>query len=149
MVNVQSDPNTTDDAARLAAALPELAERSDVDELHTDGGYHSPQVDDRMQTHHVRQVPTAIRGLQPTEGTVGLEDMTWQTNAANGQPECVTGPGGQRAEVVGGRKEGRSVATVDASVCADCPLREQCPTQPLVRRAGTVVRFSQRAVNVA
>ena len=98
---------------------------------------------------HVRQVQTAIRGLQPTEGKVGLEDMTGQTNADNGQPECVTCPGGQRAEVVGGRKEGRSVATFDASVCADCPLREQCPTQPLVRRAGNVLRFSQRAVNVA
>jgi hypothetical protein len=149
MVNVQSEPNTTDDAALLAAALPELAKRSDVDELHTDGGCHSPQVDDLMQTPHVRQVQTAIRGLQPTEGKVGLEDMTWQTNADNGQPECVTCPGGQRAEVVGGRTEGRSVATCDASVCADCPLREQCPTQPLVRRAGNVVRFSQRAVNVA
>jgi hypothetical protein len=149
IVKVQSEPNTTDDAALLAAALPELAERSDVDELHTDGGYHSPQVDDLMQTHHVRQVQTAIRGLQPTEGKVGLEDMTWQTNADNGQPEFVTCPGGQRAEVVGGRKEGRYVATFDASVCADCPLREQCPTQPLVRRAGNVLRFSQREVNVA
>jgi hypothetical protein len=149
IVNVQSEPDTTDDAALLAAALPELAERSDVDELHTDGGYNSPQVDDLMQTHHVRQVQTAIRGLQPTEGKVGLEDMTWQTNADNGQPEFVTCPGGQRAEVVGGRKEGRYVATFDASVCADCPLREQCPAQPLVRRAGNVLRFSQREVNVA
>jgi len=149
LVNVQSEPNTTDDAALLAAALPELAERSDVDERHTDGGDNRPQVDDLMQPHHVRQGQTAIRGLQPTEGKVGLEDMTWQTNADNGQPEGVTCPGGQRAAVVGGRKAGRSVATVAASVCADCPLREQCPTQPLVRRAGTVLRFSQRAVNVA
>ena len=148
LVNVQSEPNTTDDAA-LSAALPELAERSDVDELHTDGGYHSPQVDDLLQPHHVRQVQTAIRGLQPTEGKVGLEDMTWQTNADNGPPECVTGPGGQRAAVVGGRKAGRSVATVAASVCAAGPLRAQGPTQPRVRRAGTVVRFSPRAVNVA
>ena len=98
---------------------------------------------------HVRQVQTAIRGLQPTEGKVGLEDMTWQTNADNGPPELVPCPGGQRAEVVGGRKAGRSVATFDASVCADGPLREQGPTQPLVRRAGNVLRFAQRAVNVA
>ena len=35
---MQRDPNTTDDAVLLAAALPELAERSDVDERHTDGG---------------------------------------------------------------------------------------------------------------
>jgi hypothetical protein len=107
MVNVQRDPNTTDDAARLAAALPELAERSDVDALHTDGGSNRPQVDDLMQPHPVRQGPTAIRGLQPTEGKVGLEEMTWQTNADNGPPACVTGPGGQRAAVVGGRKAGR------------------------------------------
>jgi hypothetical protein len=149
IVKVQTEPNNSDDAAILAAALPDLAQRSEVDELHTDGGYNSAQVDDLMQTHHVRQVQTAIRGPQPTEGKVGLEDMTWQTNADNGQPELVTCPGGQRAEVVGGRKEGRYAATFDAAVCADCPLREQCPTQPPVRRAGNVLRFSQREVNVA
>ena len=149
IVKVQSEPNTTDDAALLAAALPELAERSDVDELHTDGGYNSPQVDDLMQTHHVRQHRPPSVAFNRRKGKVGLEDMTWQTNADNGQPEFVTCPGGQRAEVVGGRKEGRYMATFDASVCADCPLREQCPTQPLVRRAGNVLRFSQREVNVA
>ena len=39
---MQREPNTTDDAALLAAALPELAERSDVDALHTDGGDNRP-----------------------------------------------------------------------------------------------------------
>jgi len=48
MVNVQREPNATDDAALLAAAWTGTAERSDVDGLHTDGGDHSPQVDDLM-----------------------------------------------------------------------------------------------------
>lgn len=149
IVKVQTEPNNTDDAAMLAAALPELVERTDVEEMHTDGGYNSPQVDELMQVHHVQQVQTAIRGLQPTAGKLGLEDMTWQTDADKGQPEHVTCPGGQHVEVVCGRTEGRYLAAFDSSVCAGCPLREQCPTRPLTRRAKNVLRFSQREVNVA
>jgi hypothetical protein len=133
----------------LASALPELVERTDVDEMHTDGGYNSPQVDELMQAQRVQQVQTAIRGRQPAQEKLGLEDLTWQTNAESGLSETVTCPQGQSAQVVCGRKEGRYLAAFDASVCAGCPLREPCPSQPLTRRAENVLRFSQQEVNLA
>lgn len=97
----------------------------------------------------MQQVQTAIRGRQPAEQKLGLEDLTWRTNAESGPPETVTCPQGQQTEVVCGRKEGCYLAGFDASVCADCPLREPCPSQPLTRRAENVLRFSQQEVNLA
>jgi hypothetical protein len=149
IVKVQTESNDTDDAAMLAEALPGVKERTGVNEMHTDGGYNSPEVDEAMQEQQVQQIQTAIRGRQPAEEKLGLEDLTWQVNAVDGQPESVTCPHGQQAEIAAGRKEGRYRAAFDSSGCESCPLRDQCPTQPLKRRPENVLRFSQQDVNVA
>ena len=149
IVKVQTESNNTDDAAMLAETLPSLKERTGVNEMHTDGGYNSPEVDEVMQEQQVQQIQTAIRGRQPAEEKLGLEDFTWQTNADAGQPQSVTCPHGQQAESAAGRKEGRYRAAFDSSGCESCPLRDQCPTEPLKRRPENVLRFSQQDVNVA
>ena len=149
IVKVQTESNNTDDAAMLAETLPSLKERTGVNEMHTDGGYNSPEVDKAMQEQQVQQIQTAIRGRQPAEEKLGLEDFTWQTNADDGQPQSVTCPHGQQAENAAGRKEGRYRAAFDSSGCESCPLRDQCPTEPLKRRPENVLRFSQQDVNVA
>jgi hypothetical protein len=149
IVKVQTESNNTDDAAMLAETLPSLKERTGVNEMHTDGGYNSPEVDEAMQEQQVQQIQTAIRGRQPAEEKLGLEDFTWQTNADDGQPQSVTCPHGQQAESAAGRKEGRYRAAFDSSGCESCPLRDQCPTEPLKRRPENVLRFSQQDVNVA
>lgn len=149
IVKVQTESNDTDDAAMLAEALPGLKERTGVNEMHTDGGYNSPEVDEAMQEQQVQQMQTAIRGRQPAEAKLGLEDLAWQVNAVDGQPESVTCPHGQPAEIAAGRKEGRYRAAFDSSGCESCPLRDQCPTEPLKRRPQNVLRFSQQDVNVA
>jgi hypothetical protein len=149
IVKVQTESNNTDDAAMLAETLPSLKERTGVNEMHTDGGYNSPEVDEAMQEQQVQQIQTAIRGRQPAEEKLGLEDFTWQTNADAGQPQSVTCPHGQQAESAAGRKEGRYRAAFDSSGCESCPLRDQCPTEPLKRRPENVLRFSQQDVNVA
>ena len=149
IVKVQTESNNTDDAAMLAETLPSLKERTGVNEMHTDGGYNSPEVDEAMQEQQVQQIQTAIRGRQPAEEKLGLENFTWQTNADDGQPQSVTCPHGQQAEIAAGRKEGRYRAAFDSSGCESCPLRDQCPTEPLKRRPENVLRFSQQDVNVA
>jgi hypothetical protein len=149
IVKVQTESNNTDDAAMLAETLPSLKERTGVNEMHTDGEYNSPEVDKGMQAQQVQQIQTAIRGRQPAEEKLGLEDFAWQVNADDGRLEGVTCPHGQQAEITAGRKEGRYRAAFDSSGCGDCPLRDQCPTEPLKRRPENVVRFSQQDVNVA
>jgi len=96
-----------------------------VNEMHTDGGYNSPEVDKLLHTQQVQQIQTAIRGRQPAEEKLGLEDFAWQVNANDGQPESVTCPHGRQAEITTGRKEGCYRAAFDSSGCESCPLRDQ------------------------
>jgi hypothetical protein len=148
IVKVQTEPNNTDDAAMLAEALPDLIERTDVDQVYTDGGYNSPAVDDLMRAHQIEQIQTAIRGRKPPRDKLGLEDFTWETNA-DGKPQMVTCPHGQHVPVAPGRKAHRFCATFQAPDCESCPWVEQCPTKRLKRKLKYVLRFSQHQVDLA
>jgi hypothetical protein len=148
IVKVQTESNNTDDAAMLAEALPNLIERTDVNQVHTDGAYNSPEVDDIMREHQIAQIQTAIRGRKPSQDKLGLDDFTWQTHA-DGQPQRVTCPHGQQVPVTAGRKAHRFCAAFQASDCENCPQVEQCPTKRLKRRPERVLRFSQHEVDLA
>lgn len=148
IVKVQVEANTTDDADMLAEALPEIASRMDVDEMHTDGGYNSADVDKAMRDHEVEHIQTAIRGAKPSEDTLNLEDFQWETND-EGQPQQVTCPNEQTVPVTPGRTEDRCLAHFDQSICEHCPLLDKCPTDPLKRTPQRVLRFTQQQVNVA
>ena len=88
---VQVESNTTEDAAMLVQVLPDLKERTDVEQIHTDGGYGSPDVDKAMRKAKVEQIQTAIRGRKPSEEKLGLEDFDWEIDK-DGKPEQVTSP---------------------------------------------------------
>ena len=148
IVKVQTESNSTDDASMLAEALPGLKERTDVDQMHTDGGYNSPEVDVAMRENRVTQIQTAIRGRKPSEGKLGLDDFDWETNT-DGQPQTVTCPQGRQVEVRPGRKEHRYCAAFETSGCEACSHSGRCPVRPLQRRPENVLRFSQRELDLA
>lgn len=145
---VQVEPNNVDDASMLEHALPDLEERTAVKEIHTDGAYGSPEVDEAMRKAKVEQIQTAIRGRKPPEEKLGLEDFDWRIDA-DGKPQQVVCPHSQRVEVLPGRKEHRYLAYFDSEVCGACPFSDQCPTEPLKRKPKHVLRFSQRETDLA
>jgi len=148
IVKMQTEPNNTDDAAMLAEALPDLTDRMDVEQMDTDGGYNSPEVDTAMREHHVVQIQTAIRGRKPAAEKLGLDDFEWETNV-EGQPQTVTCPHGQQVEVTPARKEFRYRAAFETPTCEHCPLLAQCPTQTLKRKPKNVLGFSQAELDLA
>jgi hypothetical protein len=148
IVKVQTEPNNTDDAAMLDQSLPNLKERTGVEQMNTDGGYNSPDVDKTMRELGVEQVQSAIRGRKPSEERLGLADFVWELDA-DGKPQTVTCPNGQQAEVTAGRKEHRYRAAFDAAGCESCSFCDSCPTLPLKRTPEHVLRFSQQDVEVA
>jgi len=148
IVKVQTEPNNTDDAAMLDEALPGLKERTDVEQMHTDGGYNSPKVDETMREQRVEQVQSAIRGRKPSEEKLGLDDFGWETDS-DSQPQNVACPHEQSVAVEPGRKEDRYCASFDASDCETCPFCDQCPSYPLKRTSERVLRFSQQEVDLA
>ncbi len=148
IIKVQTEPNNTDDAAMLDEVMPDLRERTDVKQMHTDGGYNSPKVDETMREQRVEQVQSTIRGRKPCEEKLGLEDFDWETDE-DGEPQNVTCPHEQCVAVEPGRKQGRYRASFDASDCATCPFCDRCPSYPLKRTSERVLRFSQQEVDLA
>jgi hypothetical protein len=132
----------------LAAELPDLIKRTDVNQVHTDGAYNSPEVDNLMREHQIEQIQTAIRGRKPPRDKLGLDDFTWQTDA-DGKPQAVTCPHGQHVPVTSGRKAHRFCATFQTPGCESCSRIEQCPTKQLKRKPKRVLRFSQHQVDLA
>jgi len=145
---VQVEPNNVDDADMLKEALPDLKERTDVEQIYTDGGYGSSDVDEAMRGAKVEQIQTAIRGRKPPEEKLGLDDFDWEIDE-DGKPQEVICPHGQKVEVQSGRKEQRYLAYFDSAICSDCPFANQCPTEPLKRKPRHVLRFSQSEIDLA
>ena len=109
IVDLQTEPNTTDDAQMLAERLVALKKRTALDEMQTDGGYNSPEVDRVMRQEQVEQIQTAIRGRQPDPTKLNLDDYQWALDP-EGLPLALTAPNGQRGEVEPGRKPDRYIA---------------------------------------
>ena len=148
IVKVQVEPNTTEDAQMLDAALPELKERTDLDEMHTDGGYSSEDVDDAMAELEVEQVQTAIKGAKPDPEGLGLEKFDWEIEA-KGKPKSVSCPHGVQTQVIAGRSRDRYLAYFSLEQCEGCPFAKKCPAEPLGRRPKRVLRFSKQQFHVA
>jgi hypothetical protein len=148
VMKVQVEPNTTEDAQMLAAALPDLKARTHVDEINTDGGYSSADVDERMAKMKINQVQTAIKGAKPDPDTLRLEDFEW-TISDQGQPASVTCPHGVKAQVIAGRSQDRYLAYFSFQECENCPFAANCPTKPLKKRPKRALRFSAQQQQVA
>ena len=148
IVKVQTEANTTDDAAMLNAAVPNLVARTEVEALYTDGGYNSPDVDKTLNDQHVEQFQTAIRGAQAATDRLSVSDFVFTRNEA-GLPQTVTCPQGQTVNVHSARQDKRFTAMFDLACCHDCPLKAYCPTQTLKKTKQQVLRFDQQQVNVA
>ena len=59
----------------LNEALPELVERTGLQEIYNDGAYASPELDETCQQLGVTQHPTAIRGSDPEPDTPVLANF--------------------------------------------------------------------------
>jgi hypothetical protein len=148
VTKVQVEPNTTEDAQMLVEALPDLQERTDLKEMHADGGYSSEEVDEAMAQGKVDLVQTAIKGAKPDPDTLGLEDFEWE-RSDQGKPESVTCPNGVKAQVIAGRSRDRYLAYFSRQDCEGCPFAAACPAQPLKRRPKRALRFSTQQQQVA
>jgi len=144
IAKVQVAPNNTDDTHMLVEALPDLKERTDLDTLHTDGGFTGPEVDQALHAHGVTQIPTAIRGTQPDTEKLHLSDFVIAQDA-QGTPTQVTCPQGQQASVSPVGKGRSFVAHFATDICQTCPYAQdgRCPTEVGKRRHYFRLSFDQ------
>jgi hypothetical protein len=111
-------PNTTNDAAFLVQAVPELQARMALETLHTDGGYASPAGDEVLGQHQVVHVPTAIMGRRPQAGRLRPADYAITTDG-EGVPQTIGCPGGQQVSFTPTKRSGW-VACFASEGCTRC-----------------------------
>ena len=145
-LSVQS--NVTDDQVLLVDDIARLDERTDIEEVITDGGYTGSTAAQALESHQVKQKISAIKGRKKETDTLGLEEFDI-TRDDDGKVTAVVCPQGQSAEVRDGRAAGRYSAGFDATVCEGCPLSDQCPAKPLKKRNVYIYRFSDTDIRVA
>ena len=148
IVKVQTEPNNVDDAVLLDEAIPNLVDRTEVNEIYTDGGFNSEDVDIHLNAAQIEQYQTAIRGQKSSTDRLKVSDFVF-TRDENARPEAIRCPHGQQAEVRTARKSDRFTALFDPTLCETCPFLAQCPTKTVRRKSGRILRFSQKEVHVA
>jgi len=121
ITKVQVAPNQVEDSDLMIAALPDLKHRTDLETLHTDGGYGSPEADQALQEHQVEQIPTAIKGRNPDLDKFGLAAYAIQFDE-KGVPTQLTCPHAQVALIRWGSKKGALLADFDPLICKICPF---------------------------
>jgi len=147
ITKIQTASNTTEDAALLNDALPELVERTGVDTVYNDGAYCSPDVDATCQQLGVAQHPTALRGDDPDPETPSLSNFTFELDEV-GHPQQMRCPHGHLVSVRPTRTNGRFVACVDATTCTLCAAHDR-RTRKNAALACLVLYFSLPQLAVA
>ena len=147
IVKVQTESNVTDDEQMLVDALPDLIERTDVEELYTDGGYNGPGLDEALVETSIEHIPSAIRGGRSRDGFLHLADFDWETDDDD-QPATLTCPQGQLILVEPGRADLRFIARPDIDTCNSCPLLALCPMRPQGNQRSPGLYFDHRTFQV-
>jgi hypothetical protein len=145
----QVAPNNVDDADLLVSAIPQIQERMELQEMHSDGGFGSPAVDTTCQQAQVDLVQTAIRGKAPDPDKFNLADFAILQDA-DWKPTRMTCPNGQTIPVEPGRTTGY-LAHFDPAVCQSCPFfaTRRCRAKPSKREPRFTLSFTQQEVNWA
>jgi hypothetical protein len=130
ITKVQVAPNSMDDSKFLLQALPNLAQRTDLDTLYTDGGYGSPEVDLSLTDKGITLLQTGIRGRKLHQDRLSFHDFILDVDQS-GHPVQVTCPHAQTALVELGSQKKGYVARFTVSICETCPFHQarQCPTR--------------------
>jgi len=121
ITKVQVAANNTDDDQFLAEALPNLKERTELDEMNTDGGYGGSKSDPLLAKLDVKLIQSAIRGRNPDPEKPHLADFDILLGE-EGKPRQVICPGGQKVSVVPSSQQKSYVGRFELPLCHECPL---------------------------
>jgi hypothetical protein len=124
ITKVQAASNNVDDPALLIAALPNLAQRTGLEQLYTDGGYGSPDADQALRQHQVAQIQTAIRGTRLNPDKLHLSSYVIEQNE-QGEPIQITCPQGYTAVVHATPSHRSFLARFDPGGCTKCPFHSK------------------------
>lgn len=129
---VQVAPNQVSDIQLLKDAVPELTQRLQANQLITDGGYVSPQIDPLLREQGIEQQPTNLVGADPdhTDGHLAVSDFTFELDAHDRLTGCHC-PAQQLATITQTQSGKAYRLDFAPATCLACPLLQphQCPVR--------------------
>jgi hypothetical protein len=147
ITQVSVDTNSTDDQSLLAQDVREVADRMDINELWTDGGYTGDTSHEAVTSQAIEHRVTAVKGRKKEADDLGLEDFEIEIGA-DGIPTSMKCPGGQSGEIRKGSKPDQYSCGFCVCVCVSCPLQNHCPTKCL-KKPIRIIRFSIKEMRIA
>lgn len=118
LTDIAVNKNNIDDSKILEDRTDKLIEKTPgLEELHTDGGYGSKKVDEKMEEHNIILITTAVRGreskIEKTITQIPENEDEYNVNCPN-------------QEVKSTPTKKRNKAVFDIDKCNNCPLKEEC-----------------------
>jgi hypothetical protein len=146
---VQVEPNNVDDDKMLAAVLPELKERTNVEKIYLDGGYGGEESDPILEDLSVDIIQTAIRGAKGKAEKLHLSEFEIEQDE-EGRPIKIACPHGQRVAVKQARTSGWQ-GRFDPEICASCPFQKEgrCKAKPQKRDRRYMLSFTLKELRAA
>lgn len=118
LTDVSVNKNNIDDSKILKERTDKMITKTpDLKELHTDGGYGSEEVDEKMEEHQITLITTAVKGRD------SKIEKTITQNPENRQEYTIKCPHQEVKSVVVTK---RNKAVFDTGKCNNCPLKTEC-----------------------
>lgn len=118
LTDIAVNKNNIDDSKILENRTEKIVEKTpDLEELHTDGGYGSEDVDKKMEEKSINLITTAVKGRE------SKVEKTITQNPDNEQEYLVKCP---YQEVKSTPTKKRNKAVFDTNKCSNCPIKEEC-----------------------
>jgi hypothetical protein len=138
------EPNITSDTEIIQERLPEIKERTDVEEMYMDGGYYGENVEECARKAGVDNNYTDMTGSKPKGDQIPCDQFTIDDHQII---RCC--PKGQQAKDASYDKEKRELeGHFDSQQCQQCDLCEKCPIK-LKKNGDAVVKISLKSLLAA
>ena len=124
LTDIGTYQNIVADDKVLAERLPEIKERTGVEEMVVDANYTGEDSERVCQEQEVFIIPTEVKGRKVSEGELSLTDFRFDGNSIVSCPE-----GHSPIEQIHKQEHGRHIARFAPEQCSNCPRLEHCPVR--------------------
>jgi hypothetical protein len=121
LTDISVHTNNTADDTILIERLPQIKDRTGVEQMITDGGYSGEKAESACQQESVTLVPTEVKGRKLAEDEIALTQFQIEAN------QVITCPAGQSPlnQIYKPEKDHHIVHFATA-ICSACSQREDC-----------------------
>jgi hypothetical protein len=121
LTDISLHTNNTPDETILVERIPDLKERTGLDQLITDGGYSGEKAESACQQESVTLVPTEVKGRKLEEDEIALAQFKIEAN------QVITCPAGQSPlNQTYEPEKGHHIVHFATAICSACSQREKC-----------------------